>query len=160
MSAKTEPCSGCGALLVGGTAGCQSIMDDFLARDFSDIGYFRLHRMMVDTYCLQHPDRGCVSAKSFVAHFTGLCWALEHAGNRAVGSERLRRWLGSAIDLEKPEVPAYRGKITIVDVAQAAGAVAYAKAVEDWARCTWEAYSSLHSLAHKWIEQALQNKRP
>jgi hypothetical protein len=53
-----------------------------LARDFTDAAYFRVHRMIVDTYCLQHPDRYCVSAKSLAAHLTGLCWLIEHGGSR------------------------------------------------------------------------------
>lgn len=56
-----EQCSGCGLVVRGGTHGCQAIMDELLARDFSEVLYFRVHRMMVDTYCLQHPDRYCVS---------------------------------------------------------------------------------------------------
>jgi hypothetical protein len=75
----------------GGTAACQAIFDELLARDFSDIAYFQVHRMMVDTYCLQHPDRYCVSAKSLAAHLTGLCRLIEHDGSRAVGSELVRR---------------------------------------------------------------------
>ena len=51
-------------------------MDELLARDFNNVAYFRVHRMMVDTYCL-HPDRHCLSAKSFTAHLTGLCWLIE-----------------------------------------------------------------------------------
>ena len=75
MSANERPksgerCSGCGLVVPGGTAGCQAIMDEVLARDFSDVLYFRVHRMMVDTYSLQHPERYCASAKSLAAHLT------------------------------------------------------------------------------------------
>jgi hypothetical protein len=155
-----EPCSGCGLVVSGGTAGCQAIMDELLARDFSDINYFRVHRITVDTYCLQHPDRYCVSAKSLAAHLTGLCWLIEHRGSRAVGSESLRRWLNGAPRIEKPEIPSFRGRLTVADVAEAPDPEAHAQAVDRWARCTWEAYSALHSLARYWIEQALTGRRP
>ena len=57
----------------GGETGCQKIFEDLLARDFGNVLYFRSHRMLVDTYALQHPERYCVSAKSLAAHLTGLC---------------------------------------------------------------------------------------
>jgi hypothetical protein len=154
-----EWCSGCGLVLRGGTVGCQAIMDELLARDFSDIAYFRVHRMMVDTYSLQHPDRYCASAKSLAAHLTGLCWLIEHRGSRAVGSESLRRWLNGKPPIEKPELPAFRGRLTVADVRDSSDPEAYAQEVERWARSTWDAYSSLHSLARQWIHQALASQR-
>ncbi len=130
-------------------------MDELLARDFSDVMYFPVHRMMVDTYCLQHPDRYCVSAKSLAAHLTGLCWVLEHDGSRSMGSEALRRWLNGNPVIDKPEIPAFHGKLTIGDVRKAPDPEAYAQAVERWARSTWQAYSALHSLARQWIQRAI-----
>jgi hypothetical protein len=77
-------------------------MDGFLARDFSDVAYFRVHRLMVDVYSLHHPDRYCASGKSLAAHLTGLGVLLERGGSRAVGvwraglTSRNRRSLPSA----------------------------------------------------------------
>src|SRR5262249_25137800 len=150
-----ESCAGCGLRVSGGTAGCQALMDELLARDFSNVIYFRVHRQMVDTYALQHPERYCASAKSLAAHLTGLCWLLERGGSRAVGSEPLRRWLDGKVALDKPELPAERGSLTIADVRGIDDPVAYAAAVDRWARATWEAYAPLHGLAHDWIETAL-----
>ncbi len=135
-------------------------MDELLARDFSDVAYFRVHRMMVDTYCVQHPDRYCVCAKSLAAHLTGLCWRVERGGSRAVGSALPRRWLNGAPRLDKPEIPLFRGRLTVADVHQARDPEAHARAVEGWARSTWEAYSALHPLARHCIQQALAGQRP
>ena len=162
MPARQEAalrCSGCGLVVQGGTAGCQAIMDELLARDFSDVSYFRVHRMLVDTYSLQHPDRYCLSAKSLAAHLTGLCWLIEHGGSRAVGSESLRRWLNGAPRIEKPDIPSFRGKLTVADVRDAPDPGEYARALERWAGSTWEAYSALHSLARHWVQQALAGRR-
>ena len=146
----------------GGEAGCQEIFDGLLARDFSNVAYFAVHRMLVDTYALQHPDRYCASAKSLAAHLTGLCWLVEHSGSRAVGSEALRRWLNGGPQLEKPEVPSIRGWLTIGDLPQGEDPGAHAQAVDRWARSAWEAYSALHPLARQWIQQALavQSRAP
>lgn len=156
-----EACAGCGLVLRGGTAGCQALFEELLARDFSDVVYFTVHRMMVDAYSLQHPDRYCASAKSFAAHLTGLCWILERGGSAAVGGEPLRRWLNGSPRLEKPDVPVFRGGLTIADVHGAPDASAYATAVENWARTTWTAYGALHAQARQWIEDALgRHDRP
>ncbi|MBZ5705858.1 MAG: DUF5946 family protein [Acidobacteriia bacterium] len=154
-SNAVEPCPDCGATVAGGTAGCQSLMDELLARDFSDVTYFRVHRLLVDTYSLQHPERYCASVKSLAAHLTGLCWLLEHDGNRAVGNEALRRWLNRNPRLDKPELPSFRGKLTIASAQAASDSIRYAEAVELWARSTWEAYSALQPLARCWIQQGL-----
>lgn len=156
----TERCSGCGLAVPGGTPGCLAIRDELLARDFGSALYFRAHRLLVDTYCLQHPDTHCVSAKSLAAHLMGLCWWVEHGGGKAVGSESLRRWLDGTPRIEKPEIPAYRGRLTIAEVREARDPMAHDQAVESWAMSTWEAYASLHSVARQWIEQALSGKRP
>lgn len=66
-----EPCSGCGLVVPGGAAGCRALFEELLARDFTNSAYFRVHRMMVDVYSLQHPERA--SAKSLAAHLTNLC---------------------------------------------------------------------------------------
>jgi len=154
-SAAGVPCSGCGLLVPGGTEGCQAVFERLLERDFSDVRYFRVHRLTVDAYSLQHPERYCASAKSLAAHLTGLCWWIEHGGSAATGSAKLRRWLDGPSRLFKPEIPAFRGGLTIAEVRAAQGPEAHARAVERWARSTWEAWSDLHALAREWIGQAL-----
>ena len=154
---EEERCAGCGLAIEGGERGCQRVMDELLARDFADPLYFRVHRLMVDTYSLQHPDRYCASAKSLAAHLAGLCSIVERGASRAVGAEALRRWLDGPgpRGLEKPAIPAARGPLTIADVRGAPDPVAYAAAVDRWARATWEAYAPLHAVAREWARAAL-----
>jgi hypothetical protein len=149
-----QSCAGCGLEIDGGTAGCQALFDTLIARDFSDIMYFGVHRMAVDTYALQHPDRYCASAKSLAAHLVGLHWALERGGDSAVGSEALRRWLDGPRDLKKPDLPRFRGQVTIADALATASAMEYRAAVRRWAEATWGAYSSLHDQARAWAHEA------
>ena len=152
-----DRCTGCGH--PAGDAGCRAEFEVLLARDFSDSAYFRLHRLMVDTYSLQHPDRHCVSAKSLAAHLTGLCWALEHGGATAVGDGDLGRWLDGPVELDKPPIPELRGERTIQTAMAAVGLEAYQAAVEGWARSTWEAYSALHPIARQWSTEAKGSRR-
>ena len=159
MSNAVEACAGCGLVGVGGTGGCQSIMDELAARGFSDIRYGRVHRLFVDTYCLQHPDSYCVSLKSFAAHLAGVCWSLECGGSPGTVSEALRKWVERHPHLEKPAVPAARGTLTIADVARAPDPAAHVRAVDEWARSTWSAYSPLHAVVRQWVRAALDDKR-
>jgi hypothetical protein len=153
-NAPTDHCPGCGLAGAGGAAGCQAIFDEILGRDFGDVAYFRVHRMLVDTYCLQHPERYCASAKSFVAHLGGLCSILEHGASRAVGADWLRQWLDGTPSIERPAPPGTRGALTIAEVRGAADPVAHGEAVERWARATWEAYLPLHATARAWVAAA------
>jgi len=159
MENATERCDGCGLPVAGGTAGCRALFDELIARDFSDPLYFRCHRMLVDTYCLQHPDPYCTSAKSLAAHLCGLCAVLEEDASRAVGTEALRRWLDGRVALGKPELPAFRGELTIADVHGATDPESHGRAVESWARSTWQAYAPLHPLARTWLAQAQSSGR-
>jgi hypothetical protein len=141
-----DSCEGCGLLIAGGTAGCQALFDELRSGQLVASTY-QAQRMTVDTYCLQHPDRYCVSAKSLAAHLTGLCWALEYSGNPS-GLNALQRWLNGPPRIEKPSVRSFRGALTVADTPDL-------EAIERWARSTWEAYSSLHPLARQWIDEAL-----
>ena len=112
-------------------------------------------RLSVDVYCLQHPERYCVSAKSLAAHLTGVCWALELGGGEE-GLRSLQRWLNGPGHLAKPQIPALRGNLTIADLVARIGQGGYREALGEWARSTWAAYSDLHSLARDWVDEAIR----
>jgi hypothetical protein len=172
--AMETTCSGCGLAVPGGTPACRAIFDDYIAGEWNNPISYRYHRMFVDTYCLQHPDQFCVSAKSFAAHLTGLCAAFEHKSHPSV-LKAVNRWLNGNPSLTKPVLPAFRGAHTIAVVqakaqtevqteVQAAAPQAeqnpfpIAQAIDRWARSTWEAYSSLHPQARLWINQSFPAK--
>src|SRR5688572_18427104 len=102
---QAAPCAGCGLVIAGGTDGCQSLFDEELALHYADVSYFAINRLFVDAYALQHPDQHCGSVKSFAAHFTHLCWSLEHGGSRAVPSEAISAWVERNPRLEQPSLP-------------------------------------------------------
>jgi hypothetical protein len=150
-----DVCEGCGLHVAGGTAGCQAVFDEFRAREMSELApSYASTRLTVDVYCLQHPDRYCVSAKSLAAHLTGVGWAVERGGGEW-GLRKLQRWLDTGPKLEKPALPAGHGALTIADVASAKNTGAYVAALDRWARSTWTAYSELHDIAAHWIDAAV-----
>jgi hypothetical protein len=133
-------------------------MDEILALHFSNVAYFGVHRLFVDVYSVQHPDRYCVSFKSLAAHLAHLCWSIEYQGSRAVPSEAIRRWVERHPQLEKPALPASRGALTIGDVAKAADAAAHHRGVQAWAQAAWDAHADLHAVARHWVTSALEGE--
>src|SRR5689334_18233209 len=85
-------CEDCGATVSDRKSGCRKLFEDVLVKDYSDYRYARVHRLMVDTYCLQHPDSFMRSGKSFAAHLTGVCSALEYEDSLSV-NRTVQKWL-------------------------------------------------------------------
>jgi Family of unknown function (DUF5946) len=148
-----EQCDGCGLVVDRGSEGCQSLFDELRGRQLIASTY-QLQRLSVDIYCMQHPDRYCVSAKSLAAHLTGLCWGLEYSGHPS-GLKALQRWLDGPARIEKPALPSFRGAVTVADAIAAHDPEEQAAAIGRWGRSTWDAYSALHPVARRWIEEAL-----
>ena len=130
------------------------MLDELAIRQWEAPVAYRLRRMMVDAYALQHPDEFCASAKSLAAHLTGLCAALEHAGHPTILNVLLA-WLDSRPALEMPALPRPRGAVTIAESFAAPDAGRLVEAADRWAQAVWEAYAPLHPLARRWVEAAL-----
>jgi hypothetical protein len=152
--AAPEPCGGCGWVVEGGGEGCRARFDALIARDFGDAAFFAVHRLFVDTYSIQHPDRFCRSAKSLAAHLAGLCLILGSGESAATGAAFLNRWLNGPGRLEKPPLPAARGAVTLGDVEAIDQPGPWREAVRSWAEAAWEAYRDLQPLARRWAAEA------
>jgi hypothetical protein len=148
-------CSGCGLVVVGGVEGCQALFDDESARQYGDARFAARRRMVVDTYCLQHPERYCASAISLAAHLTGLCIAMEHRDREEELNAAIQRWLSRRPELAKPAIPSARGPLTIAAVRSAADINDHRAAVDGWARGTWDAYAALHPVARAWVARVV-----
>ncbi len=149
-----DSCPSCGASAVGGGEGCQALFNELNARVYGNVEYAATHDLLVDSYCMQHPELYCRSAKSYAAHLTRLCCGLEYGAARRIYAS-IQNWLNGALDLEKPEAPENRGQVTVADVRAARNLEEYTEKVHEWARSVWEAYQSQHRIAHGWIEAAL-----
>jgi hypothetical protein len=105
--------------------------------------------MAVDAYCLQHALY-VESAKSLAAHLCGLCIAFEH-GNDVEALRQLQQWLSGNPKLVKPDLPLFRGSVTIGDVYGISDPSEFGRVVESWARSAWEAYRELQPMAREWV---------
>ena len=158
---SVDICEDCGAVVAEGKVGCLKLFEEVIAREFSDYRYGKVHRLTVDAYSLQHPDRYLRSGKSFAAHLTGIYAALESEDALAV-NQRMRKWLSANPKIEKPlRLPSRSGKLTIAFVHSAACADEHNKRVREWAREVWSAWSEHRALAKQLIDEAgdVGNKR-
>ena len=153
----SEACASCGLAIAGGTAGCQRLFESIGLREYEDMRFVRYHRIVVDVYAMQHPDRYGRSAKSFAAHLTGLCaWVENEAGVHTVNAA-VQRWLSGPSPIARPALPPSYGALTIRDLVDAEDPVRYGEALRAWARSTWDAYASLHVTARAWIATSLSH---
>ena len=152
-----EKCPDCGAL-VGGREECQKLFDEVIAREFSNPTYFGVHRTTVDCYALQHPERYCASFKSFAAHLTGLCCAMEYGKDPAM-MRAIHIGLDGPRARQRPAFIRDRGQTTIESVYQAADAAAHRVAVQAWAASTWKAWSQYHQLARTLLIEMVGSAR-
>ena len=137
-----------------GTRGCRAMFDELTVRQWYTPLAYAVRRMIVDTYALQHPDEFCASAKSLVAHLTGLCAAFEHADHPTI-LRVLLDWLDSGPALVKPALPSARGRVTIVETFEATCAEQVHATADRWARAVWDAYASLQPQARAWVAEAI-----
>ncbi len=149
-----EVCEDCGAIVAEGRAGCLKLFEEILAREFSDYRYGRAHRLTVDAYALQHPDRYMRSGKSFAAHLTGMCAAIEH-GDAVTVNRMVQKWLSGNPRIDKPaHIPARRGNMTVSYVHSAPDADQHVSRVKEWAREVWGAWAEHYDLARRLIDGA------
>ena len=149
-----EVCHECGTRVPQGRTGCQRLFDEVVAREF---GYYRggkIHRLTVDAYRLQHPEEYMQSGKSFVAHLTGLCAAIEFEDSLEV-IRVVQKWLSRNPVIDRPTLlPDRRGNLTIIYIHSAANAEEHTKRVREWAHSVWSAWAEHHDLARQLISKA------
>ncbi len=148
-----EPCPLCGAA-AGGRAGCRALFSELTARAWESPQRGAVHNLVVDSYCMQHPEEYGRSAKSYMAHLAGLCCGVEFAGEPQLYWGIARSLNGDA-RLEKPALIRRRGSITVRDVVadDARMTGEFAERVRTWSRDVWAAYEPQHQLARQWLQR-------
>ncbi len=137
-----------------GKAGCLKLFEEILAREFSDYRYGKIHRLTVDAYSLQHPAEYMRSGKSFAAHLTGMCAALEFEEVLTL-NQMVQKWLSTNPRIAKPvRLPARRGDLNVAYIHNASDVEEHTERVREWARDVWGAWSEHHDLARELIGKA------
>ncbi len=157
MNILIEPhCPDCGAPGVASLDDCRDLFAEVGAREFADAAFFRVHRLTVDAYCLQHPDVYMKSSKSAAAHLAAMCWSVEY-GRSTHLADALKRWLDGPRTYVRVDPPPllHWGTLTVRHVLGVGDPDKYAVRAEEWARSAWEAWGEHHDQARAWVAEAL-----
>ncbi len=147
-------CEDCGAIVAEGGARCLKLFEEIIAKEFGDYRYGKIHRLTVDAYSLQHPDKYMRSGKSFAAHLTGVYVALQLKDPSGV-NRAVQKWLGTNPKIVKPDaLPKQKENITITFIHNAVDAGEHERRVREWARAVWSAWSEHHALAKHLTDEA------
>jgi len=81
-----------------------------------------------------------------------MCCAVEHGGAPEVNAA-VQRWLSTNPAIDKPDVPAARGRLTIVSVLEPETPPEITAALETWFDDVWGAYEAQHGITREWIQR-------
>jgi len=149
-------CPSCGALSVGGLDGCLSLFVNLGLREFTNADYFKMHRLSVDAYCLQHPEQYMVSSKSAAAHLAAMCWTMEIEKSLHMPAQ-LKLWVDGPRRYVRilPPPLCNLGDLTIIDVFGTKNPEEYETKVWQWAKSAWDAWSDHWDQARVWVQEAI-----
>jgi hypothetical protein len=148
-------CTECGARVPTEFPSCDAFLQ-FVLNDLKSAP----PRLFIDTSAMQHPRRACKSAKSYAGHLAGLCCGVEYGGSMNVYAA-LGRWLSDSaerIGLTRLQEPEYRGTLTLRHLYGVDDRTTFERRLREWATDVWDAYSSQHDIARRWIGTALKRQ--
>ena len=154
-------CPGCGLRMpasdkpydgkFNASAECYSVFTEVIGAEFSNVVLFsQAHQVTVDAYAVQHAG-GPHPDKSVDIHFAGLHLHFAHGVKPTAIAPMLQALATRTTHWPHLEPPAFRGSMTIFDVAIAESHI---DAVRAWSRGVWEAWSQHHDA----IAELLRNE--
>lgn len=168
-----KTCAGCGANFLecdgpvhkyfGESPECWKAYGQVLAREYEDQNYWKVHRLTVDTYAVQHPfNKDRRNIQSVNIHLMALFAIVE----REYPFEAIPPLLKAAANHFKDEFqyltpPTNLGEITICDLLKAKSAQEHCKIVWEWSRSVLKAWSSQQEIMEGLLKrtQSLINSR-
>lgn len=146
----TNVCNNCGARRDESQT-CQSIFDGFLAMEFSDPAYGRVHMLTVACFMIQHnrySNAGLAWMTQQLRNTLERGEPLAHIGRKAVReTQNSRREWKVLRGVDESPLPRVAWSMTIADVARGQhDAESYCRLVEAWARCVMEEMAALFEM--------------
>ncbi len=144
-------CQECGAKIVGGTAVCHNLFAEFLRRAQHGVAAEALSMIVFDAYCMQHLEKYCVSAKSYLAHLVRLYIGVEKEQNPYFYRQVAQK-LDGVVKLQRPLNPNSRGSITLPVIYDDLFGSERTKVALTYASSVWEAYRDQQGIAQQFLE--------
>lgn len=173
MNEKLEKCPGCGAEFpVSETSfhrygvassGCWQAFNELLAHERMMWGYPDVHRLMVDSYSVQHPQNLDLQRKlgisqrfidasiqSMAVHLVGLHFALVEKRKLNEISKLMSQIIQKHAPFEILDRPDNLGEITIKDAPLTENINEYRDFAWKWAEIAWSSWSKYHEQVKMW----------
>jgi len=136
--------------------GCWACFGKVLAREYSDDQYWKMHRLTVDAYAVQHPGQLSPQAiQSVAVHLISICAVLEKEMDIQLTTDLLNEAASEKGKYQWLDLPTSMGELTVFDVYQAKNAEEHAQLVLDWAQTAWNAWSDHHDTIKLWLSEQL-----
>jgi len=178
LSATFRECYGCKAQFIyndGPTdrygvcsPECWATFNAVLAKEQEWAGYPFIHRLLVDTYAVQHPPHLEIQKKleinqrlinasiqSVFIHLIALYLAFEKKIQLQDISKHMAHILKTEVKFELLELkaPSKLGHLTIADIHKASTFEEYEKLIYQWAESTWKAWINYHNTVKQLYEK-------
>ena len=141
---------------IGAVAGCWNIYGKVLAKEFSKSVKPVTHRLIVDTYAVQHPgNESQLTIQSVAVHLLGLFFILEKQFDVDTTNNLIKRALLQKDKFYWLNPPVTRGRITITDIYKSKTLEDHETQVRDWAKEVWSAWAEQHKAVNNWAENII-----
>lgn len=156
------PCIGCGGLVpavegpvhryLEASPGCWRVYGEVLAREYSDLAFWAMHRLTVDSYAVQHPgQRSPQTIQSVAIHLLSLCLVLERGADPDYTTRAMQAMVRQKDRFVWLTPPDSLGQITVADIAGASTAAEHGQRVRAWAESAWAAWTMHHDIVRGWL---------
>lgn len=159
-------CVGCGGIFpvmegpthryMTSAPGCWDTFGNVVGREFSGWWIGEVHRLVVDSYAVQHPGDGSPQAVQSVGlHLVALHLTLEKGVPNQAVTRALQLGAGGAVAYRPLAPPASPAWMTVLDVVAATSLQEHEALARAWAASVWEAHAPHHDTVREWAGQVL-----
>ena len=130
----------------GASAACWALFLEVTVREYGELRYPAVHRLLVDAYMAQHPGYATPAGRrSVVVHLVGLYLTLE----RGLDDANVRRAMAAVFPDKRDVAPLAPvpplGEVTVASMLDAADLDAHDARARTWARAVWRAWAPFHA---------------
>ena len=143
--------------------GCWAMFCEIMAKEFSDVTYWKAHQFTVDAYAAQHvgkkEDKRAVNSVNI--HLASL-YAIFEEGMPTYEAPELRKqfsqhFKGTGV-LKWLEPPNSLGEMTVYDPWNNEKSTAHFDITKNWAKSVWDAWSHQHEKIAELFEQVKRKR--
>lgn len=160
-------CMGCGGtfpVMEGPThrymlsvPGCWDAFGNLVGREFSGWWVGEVHRLVVDSYAVQHPGDGSRRAVQSVGlHLVALHLTLEKGVSNETVARVLQLGARGPVPFERLDPPTDPGWKTVLDVLPARSPSEHEARARAWAASAWEGWRAHHQRVRGWAGEILK----